>query len=83
MALMVLARASRRSMSPSSPLPSVIRSRISSILLVPSRQGVHLPQDSSTVKVRKNLAISTMQLSSSMTISPPDPIMEPMAVRDS
>ena len=28
-----------------------------------------MPQDSSTVKSRKNLAISTMQLSSSMTIS--------------
>ncbi len=56
-------------------------SRISSILLVPIRQGVHLPQDSSTVKSRKNLAMSTMQLSSSITIRPPEPIMEPMAIR--
>ena len=32
---------------PASPLPAVIRSRISSIRLVPSRQGVHLPHDSS------------------------------------
>ena len=36
---------------------------------------------SSTVNSRKNLAISTMQLSSSMTIRPPEPIMEPMAIR--
>ena len=49
--------------------------------LVPIRQGVHLPQDSSTVKSRKNRAMSTMQLSSSMTIRPPEPIMEPMAIR--
>jgi hypothetical protein len=40
--------------------------------------GGHLPQDSSTVKSRKNLAISTIQLSSSMTIKPPEPIIEPI-----
>ena len=45
------------------------------------RQGVHLPQDSSTVNSRKNLAISTIQLSSSITIRPPDPIMEPISSR--
>ena len=36
---------------------------------------------SSTVNSRKNLAMSTMQVSSSMTIRPPEPIMEPMAIR--
>src|SRR5699024_1948608 len=35
--------------SASSPFPSVILSNISNILLVPILQGVHLPQDSSTV----------------------------------
>ena len=63
------------------PLPSVILLRISSRRRVPIRQGVHLPQDSSTVNSRKNLAMSTMQVSSSMTIRPPEPIMEPMAIR--
>ena len=42
---------------------------------------VHLPQDSSTVNSRKNLAISTIQLSSSITIRPPEPIMEPSAIK--
>ena len=42
-----------------------------------------MPQDSSTQNSRKNLAMSTIQLSSSMTMRPPEPIMEPMAVRDS
>ncbi len=63
------------------PLPSVMRSRISNRRLVPTRQGMHLPQDSSTLKSRKKRAISTMQLSSSMTIMPPEPIIEPMAIR--
>ena len=34
---------------------------------VPTRQGVHLPQDSSTVNSRKNLAISTIQVAVSYT----------------
>jgi len=55
--------------------------RISSIRFVPSRQGVHLPQDSDCVKFRKNLATSTMQVSSSITISPPEPIIEPIEIR--
>ncbi len=56
-------------------------SRISRRRFVPTRQGVHLPQLSSTVNSRKNLAMSTIQVVSSMTISPPEPIMEPMAIR--
>ena len=63
------------------PLPEVILSSSSNRRLVPTRQGVHLPQDSSTVNSRKNLAMSTMQVSSSMTMRPPEPIMLPMAMR--
>ncbi len=51
--LTVTAIASRVSMSASLPLPSVMRVRISSICLVPSRQEVHFPQDSAWVKLRK------------------------------
>ncbi len=54
---------------------------ISYILCVPSRQETHLPQDSSCRKLRKYLATSTMQVLSSMTIMPPEPIMAPAAVR--
>ena len=67
----------RSSISPSLPSPLVIRVRISSIRFVPMRQGTHLPQDSSWVKLRKKRAMSTMQVFSSMTIMPPDPIIEP------
>ncbi len=42
-----------------------------------------MPQDSSLRKPKKYLATSTMQVSSSMTIMPPEPIMEPTAVRAS
>ena len=70
-------------MSPSTPRPETIRSRISSMRLVPSRHGTHLPHDSSCVKSRKKRATSTMQESSSMTIMPPLPIMEPAAASDS
>ena len=44
---------------------------------MPSRQGTHLPHDSSARKFRKYLAMSTMQVSSSITIMPPEPIIEP------
>ncbi len=42
---------------------------------VPTRQGTHLPQLSSAVNVRKNLAKSTMQVVSSTTTMPPEPII--------
>ena len=42
------------------------------------RQKVHLPQDSFWVKSRKNRAISTMQVVSSRTTRPPDPMMAPV-----
>ena len=45
--------------------------------VVPTRQGTHLPQLSSAVNLRKNLAKSTMQVLSSTTTMPPEPIMEP------
>ena len=45
--------------------------------LVPTRHGGHLPQDSSWQKSRKNRATSTMQVSSSMTIMPPEPMIAP------
>ena len=77
-----ISRPSRFSLSRSSsvPLPVVMRSRISSIRVVPSRQGVHLPHDSSCEKVMKNLAMSTMQSSSSRMIMPPLPMIEPALV---
>ncbi len=49
--------------------------------VVPTRQGTHLPQLSSAVNLRKNLAKSTMQVVSSTTTMPPEPIMAPAAVR--
>jgi len=52
--LIILPNRSRLSMSYISPLPSVILMRISSIRLVPSLHGVHLPQDSFCVNSRKN-----------------------------
>src|SRR3989304_4377891 len=74
---------SRSSMSPSLPLPFVMFVRILSICLMPSRQGTHLPHDSSVRKSRKYLATSTIQVSSSMTIIPPDPLIEPALVSSS
>src|SRR4030042_1710708 len=59
------------------PLPSVIPSKISPILFSPSRHGRHLPQDSSWRKWTKYFAKSTIQVPSSLTIIPPEPIMEP------
>src|SRR5512139_3823043 len=65
------------SMSPSFPFPFVILVRILSICLMPSRHGVHLPHDSSFSKLRKYLATSTMQVLSSITIMPPEPMIAP------
>ena len=70
----------RSSTSSSLPFPAQMSSRISLILRIPSRQGTHLPQDSSLRKARKYLATSTIQERSSMTIMPPEPIMEPTSV---
>ena len=78
----VSARFSRSSKSCRVPLPSVILVNISNNLVVPIRQGVHLPQDSSTVNSRKNLAISTIQSDSSRTSIPPEPIIEPIELNE-
>ncbi len=70
-------------MSPSRPSPSVMRVRTSSIRFVPTRQKVHLPHDSRCVKSRKKRATSTMQVVSSMTTRPPEPMMAPVLLIDS
>jgi hypothetical protein len=62
------------------PPPAQILSRISSIRFVPIRQKVHLPHDSFCVKCRKNRATSTIQVESSMTTLPPEPMIAPVAV---
>ena len=62
-------------------IPLVILSSSSRRRFVPTRQGVHLPQDSSTVNSRKNFAMSTIHVVSSITIRPPEPIIEPIATR--
>ena len=72
---------SRNSKSPSRPSRSEIRVKTSRSASLPSRQALHFPQDSSLVNWMKNLDTSTMQVSSSMTIIPPDPIMEPTSLR--
>src|SRR5574337_15425 len=74
---------SSRSMSPSRPLPSVIRVRISSRRFVPMRQGTHFPQDSDSVNFRKYVATFTMQSVSSSTTMPPEPMMDPTLASDS
>ncbi|OPY04820.1 MAG: hypothetical protein A4E67_02231 [Syntrophaceae bacterium PtaB.Bin038] len=74
---MMAAISSNSSMSPGFPFPWVMLVRISSIRLVPSRQGVHLPQDSSWQKSMKKRAMSTAHLSSFMTMRPPEPMMAP------
>jgi len=49
----------------------------------PTRQGTHFPHDSAVANCRKYLANSTMQVSSSTTIMPPEPIVAPAAVNES
>ena len=51
--------------------------------VVPTRQGAHLPHDSVRQKSMKYLATSGMQEVSSITISPPDPIIDPTLASDS
>src|SRR4030043_1234220 len=75
------ANSSRRQRLSSFPFPSVIPSKISPILFNPSRQGRHFPQDSSCRKWTKYFATSTIQVPSSITIIPPEPIMDPACVR--
>src|SRR5574341_1667170 len=67
----------KSSMSLSLPFPSLILVRILSICLMPSRHGEHLPHDSVERNLRKYFATSIMQVSSSITIMPPEPMMAP------
>ena len=60
-----------------------MRSRMLCIWVVPTRQGTHLPHDSDMQKSMKNLATSTMQEVSSITIMPPEPMMEPTLASES
>ncbi len=73
---MIPAISSRSSMSPSLPFPRVMFVRISSIRWFPRGRGA-LSTDSSWQKSMKNRAMSTAQLSSFMTMSPPEPMMAP------
>jgi (2Fe-2S) ferredoxin len=81
--LITLPNRSNVSISSGTPSPLQILVRISSIRFVPSRQGVHLPHDSDWVKFRKNRARSTIQVVSSITTKPPEPIMAPAWINDS
>ena len=63
--------------------PLVILSSRPHIWTVPARQGMHLPHDSSRQNSMKYLATSTMQEVSSMTIRPPEPMIEPTPASDS
>ena len=54
--------------------------RISCMRVVPSRQGVHLPQLSLLMNSMKKRAMSTMHVRSSITTMPPDPIMAPSSM---
>src|SRR4030065_733871 len=75
--LIALASSSRTWRSSSLPSPRQILWSISNSSDDPSRQEAHFPQDSSLVKSIKYFATSTTQVSSSITINPPDPIIEP------
>ena len=81
--LVQFARFSSSSRSFAFPLPEQILFMISSIRLVPTRQKVHFPHDSLCVKERKYLAISTMQLVSSIMTIPPEPIIAPVLLIES
>ena len=73
----------RNSISPSFPKPSTISINLSSITLRPSLQGTHFPHDSPTEKSVKNLAVSTIQVRSSIITTPPEPIMAPAWLSES
>ena len=74
--LSIISASSRNSsISVGFPFPATILSRISSILFVPSLHGTHFPQDSLCVNPIKNFATSTMQVFSSITTRPPEPII--------
>ena len=61
-------------------VPVPLQMRVSSVCIcaVPARQGMHLPQDSVMQNSMKKRATLTMQEVSSITIMPPEPMMEPI-----
>ena len=65
------------------PARRLIWSSSMHICTVPTRQGMHLPHDSSRQNSMKYRATSTMQDVSSMTIMPPEPMIEPSSMSDS
>ena len=81
--VIMVASSSSRSRSSIVPLPATMRSKISSIRLVPSRHGTHFPQLSFWVKFIKNLATSTIQVLLSITTRPPEPIIAPIFFSES
>ena len=68
---------------PLSNLDAKLRVQISSIRFVPSRHGTHLPQLSFCVKFIKKRATSTIQVLSSITTRPPEPIIAPIFFKES
>jgi len=63
------------------PPPSAISVRISCIRFVPSRRST-LPAGFALEKVHEIFRTSTMQVDSSITIIPPEPIIEPTSATD-
>ena len=63
--------------------PFVIFVSSSYICTVPARHGTHFPHDSVMQNSIKNRATETMQDVSSITIMPPEPIMEPALIKAS
>jgi len=76
---MLSAISRRRSRSLGRPCPSMIRRRIFSSQVVPSRQGEHFPQDSRAKNRTIRRQAFTASVVSSMTTIAPDPSIEPAA----
>src|SRR6185437_2293813 len=70
------------SMSRSSSVAVPLQIRVSRVCIcaVPARHGMHLPHDSVIQNSTKKRATLTMQEVSSMTIMPPEPMIDPAAI---
>ncbi len=75
--LMLSATSTSMATSAGRPWPSRMRARTFSSQLVPSRQGVHLPQDSRAKKRTTRWQARTASVSSSITTMAPEPSIEP------
>src|SRR3989337_2940213 len=80
---MLLPMPARRSRSPGLPSPYSILLRTLVSQGVPSRQGVHLPHDSWLKNLFMMYDILTMQVELSITMTAPEPSIEPLAARES